>query len=79
MRFRPTNVRLRNILYISRLDVNLIFISKLYIKDYVGEFNQNLIKIRYINDLNDIVLRVTKESKSSLQYIKDIFNKGDNI
>ena len=66
MRFRPTNIRFRNILYISRLNVNLIFISKLCIKDYVGEFNQNLIKIRYINDLNDIVLRATKESKSNL-------------
>ena len=66
MRFRPTNTRLRNILYIPRLGVNLISISKLYTKDYVGEFNQNLIKIRHINDLNDIVLRATKESKSSL-------------
>ena len=66
MRFRSTNTRFRNTLYIPRLDVNLIFISKLYIKDYVGEFNQNLIKIRYINDLNDIVLRITKESKSNL-------------
>ena len=66
MRFRPTNTRLRNILYIFRLDVNLIFISKFCIKDYVGEFNQNLIKIQYINDLNDIVLRATKESKSNL-------------
>ena len=39
MRFRPTNIRFRNILYIFRLDVNLISISKLYTKDYVGEFN----------------------------------------
>ena len=39
IRFRPTNVRLRNILYIPRLDINLISISKLYTKDYVGEFN----------------------------------------
>ena len=66
MRFRPTNTRLRNILYIPRLDVNLIFISKLCTKNYVGEFNEDLMKIRHINDLNDIVLRVMKESKSSL-------------
>ena len=66
MRFKPTNIRLRNILYISRLDINLISVSKLCTKDYVGEFNQNLMKIRYINDLNDIVLRVTKKSKSNL-------------
>ena len=66
MRFKPTNTRFRNILYIFRLGINLIFVSKLCIKDYVGEFDQNLIKIRYINDLNDIVLRVTKESKSNL-------------
>ena len=36
-------------------------------------------KIRHINNPNDIVLRATKESKSSLQHIKDIFNKGHNI
>ena len=41
MRFKPTNIRFRNVLYISRLDVNLISISKLYINDYVGEFNKN--------------------------------------
>ena len=66
MRFRPTNTRFRNILYILRLSANLISVSKLYTKGYVGKFNQNLIKIRYINNLNDIVLRVTKESKSNL-------------
>ena len=39
MRFRPTNTRLYNILYIPRLDINLISISKFYTKDYVGEFD----------------------------------------
>ena len=39
MRFKPTNIRLRNMLYILRLGVNLISIFKFYIKDYVGEFN----------------------------------------
>ena len=44
-RFRPSNARLHNVLYVPRLGVNLISISKLCTNNYKGEFNHNSIKI----------------------------------
>ena len=44
-RFGPFNARLRNTLYVLRLKVNLVSISKLCTNDYKGEFDHNSMKI----------------------------------
>ena len=70
--FRPSNTKLRNVLYVPKLGANLIAVSKLCSPKHIGQFNATSMKIFLKDDPDKIVFQAERKRSGGLYYVKEI-------
>ena len=70
--FRSTNVRFHDVLYVSRLEANLISISKLCGSKNKGVFDQKSMTILNLFNFDRIFLRAERSKHEGLYYVTKV-------